>query len=495
MSSRRSFRATTEAFSLWQPGIVPKDLQAYGVPVGYEQVTGRIVWLWLHSLNPEANYIRIEGMKGSGKTTFMKSMMIRMSCYQARDVRMEREFLRSRVSSRKPNAGLAEYVPVLNFLETDIHSLGKGAGFNVFGLFRTQAEVSVVAVFLANHLAQGRMNPTIRVAILAGVHKMFASNTSPHPKRLEKILRTLNYEDFLAFYLEDNVLVEKVLEKEELAFPATTGEMALTRKDVRETRPEEIGTTLFEERHLKAANDAADIFLEFVRGFKGIFMGEDSMRDILTGDIVGIDEYDMADGAAEIWEAIVNKAEANALSYGSSDEELLLTKLLPHINWSDEEGEAMNSTFHARFKAQKVNKLRALPTALVEAQQYHIQGDQSGQEGSEHRKYSMEIEFGVGGYIIFRQPDSPSYLDKYRERGMPEEYVKLLPKQQTGQATLFVPGKAPVRFNHALLPSEIPLIQTTQASIQMNTHTPITETDEWARRVGSRSQGEFMTAH
>lgn len=488
MSSRRSFRATTEAYSLWQPGVVPADMQKYGIPIGYEQVTGRIIWLWIHNLNREANYIRIEGMKGGGKTTFMKSMILRTSCFQALDVDMRSEFFRSRVSSRKPNVGLAEYQPVLDFLETDMYSLGNGRGFNVFGLFRTQAEVSVVAVFLANHLAQERMTAAIRVAILAGVHKMFASGTSPHPKRLEQILRTLAYEDFVKFYRNDNSLIDAVLEQEQVAFPATIQDMSIAKSDVRDSRPEQVGQALFEQRHLLAASEAADIFLDFVRGYKGIFMGEESMYDVLTQDIVGIDEYDMADGAAEIYEAILNKAEANALSYGKSEDDRYLTKLLPHVNWSDEEGEAMNSVFHARFKAQKVNKLRSFPTALVEAQQYNIQGDQAGQEGTEHRKYSMEIELGVGGYIIFRQPDNPTILNKFRERGMPEEYVKLLPKQKTGQATLFVPGEPPVRFYHHLLPSEVPLIQTTQASAQMNTHVPISETAEWEERINLRRQ-------
>lgn len=489
LTRRRAYRSTTEAFSLWQPGIIPADLQEYGIPIGYEQVTGRIVWLWLHNLNLEANYISIEGMKGSGKTTFMKSMVLRASCFQARGVMLDREFYRSKITSRKPNLGLAEYVPILDFLKSDITSMGSGDGFNIFSLFKTEAEVSVVAVFLAEHKHGTSLKAAHRIAILAGVHKMFAQNINPHPKRLENVLRTLSYADFNAFYEDDNSLVETVLEKEAEVFPGTIKDMSLQAQDLRDVRPDETKVAnsetdvLFEDRHLQAAKEAADIFLDLVRGYKGIFSGEASLFDLLAHDIVGIDEYGMADGAAEIYESIINKGMANALSYAKSADDLILTKILPHASWSDEEGEAMNSVFHVRFKAQFVNKLRMVHTALVEAKQYHIQGDQVGDEGSDHRRYSQEVEFGVGAYIVFKQPNSAAYLRKYAERGMPDEYVKLLPKLHRGQAILYVPGKTPVRFYHQLLPSEIPLVQTMQASEQMNTHEPITETAVWEERM------------
>lgn len=477
---------------MWQPAIVPKPMQTRGVPIGFEQVTGRQTYLWLHNLNLEANYISIEGMKGSGKTTFMKSSICRFSIFQARGVDFNSEFFRSRVTSRKPNVGLMEYGPVLEYLEAEIHSLASSTkGFNVFGLFKTQAEVSVVAVFLAKHLAKEVLNPAVSVAILAGVHRMFQSGASPHPKRLESILRQLTYDDYHDFYVDSGSLVTKVVEQEAEAFPRTIGELSVDKSDVRDIRPENLQRSLFEARHMEAASEAADIFLNFVRGYGGIFMGEDSLLDVLSEDIVGLDEYGMADGAAEIFEAILNKAEANALSYATSEDALHLTKLLTHATWSDEEGEAMNSLFHARFKAQKVNKLRAFPTALVEAKQYHIQGAGAGEAGSEHRKYAQEIDFGVGARIIFRQPNSAQYLDKYREYGLPETYVELLPHLRTGQAIVFVEGREPERINHVLRPSEIPLVQTTQASTQMNSTEPITETEEWQERI--RIQQQMLT--
>jgi len=487
--SGRTFRATTEAAALWQTGIIPAELQSHGCIIGYEQVTGKLVKFWPYSLNAEANYIRFEGMKGKGKSTLMKSLMVRLPIFQARNVERELETFRTRVSSRKPNAGLAEYEPILNMLGTTAHDLAGGKGINIFGLFKTEGEVALFAIYLARLLTNENLPTSVRIAILAGVNKMFTnSNTKAHPVVLEAILRGLTLPDFQKFYTEGNKLVYDILEQENEAFPTTMKELSLRPNDVSGYRPEVITAQSFQTMHTQAAIQAADIFLEFTRGFNGVFKGTDDLYDVLCEPTVGLDWYNLPEGAAEIIESALMKAEANALSYKKDGNQsgLDLTKIIPHASFSDEEGEAMNSVFHARFKAQRTNKLRSFPTAVFEAQQYHIQGTEAGDAGSEHRKFAAEIEFGVGAYVIFKQPDSSDYLEKYRQRGMPDEYVELLPRLEAGQAVLFVPGRMPLRFNHFLLPSEVPLINTTEASEQMNTHTALSEMKEWKERIGSR---------
>ena len=487
--SGRSFRATTEAAAMWQPGIIPEELQKKGAVLGFEQVTGKLVKIWPYSLNADAHYIRLEGMKGEGKSTQLKSLIVRLPLFQARDVNKNFETFRTRVSSRKPNAGLAEYEPILNLLGTTAHDLAGGNGINIFGLFKSEGEIALFAIYLARHLTNDDLTTSERISILAGVHKMFQDSTrNPHPVILEEILRGLTLWDFEKFYRNDSQLMHKVLEKETEAFPTTINELELAPKNIGDDRPEEDTVSSFESRHLHSAKRAADIFLEFTRGFNGVFKGTDDLYDVLCDASVGLDWYNLPEGAAEIIESALMKAEANALSYKKEDlkDGLDLTKIIPHASFSDEEGEAMNSVFHARFKAQKVNKLRSYPTALFEAQQYHIQGTQAGDEGSTHRKYADEIEFGVGAYIIFKQPDDSTYLEKYSRRGLPDEYVELLPKLNKGQAILHVPGRMPLRYNHFLLPSEVPLINTTEASQQMNNPTPLSEMAEWTERISKK---------
>jgi hypothetical protein len=316
----------------------------------------------------------------------------------------------------------------------------------------------------------------------------FSNENKPHPVLLEQILRGLTLDDFQKFYTDDNNLVHKILEEETQAFPKTLKELQLSPTDVGDDRPEMQDVFTFESRHLQSARQAADIFLEFTRGFNGVFRGTDDLYDVLCQSTAGLDWYNLPEGSAEIIESALMKAEANALSYKKDSRKggFDLTKIIPHASFSDEEGEAMNSVFHARFKAQRTNKLRSYPTAVFEAQQYHIQGTQVGDFNSEHRKFAAEIELGVGTYVIFKQPDDSEYLGKYRQRGLPEEYVKLLPKLSRGQAVLFVPGRTPLRFNHFLLPSEVPLINTTEASQQMNNPTPLSEMKEWESRINRK---------
>ncbi len=486
--SGRSFRSTTEAVSMWQPGIVPADLQNHGVVIGFEQVTGRLVKFWPYSLNRESNYVSIEGVKGSGKSTFMKSLLLRLPCFQARNVNNELETFRSRTSSRKPNVGLAEYAPVFEKLHVQIHDLAGGNGINLFGLFRTEGETSVFSIYLAEHLSNNTLTTSDRVSILAGIHKMFSNRSvTPHPVVLERILRGLTEDDYLQFYESDSELIAKVLEKESDANESTVEDLVLKPKDLQGYRPEDLGTVSFGASHLESARRTADIFLSLVRGYNGIFRGTDDLYDVLTGSDVGLDWYNLPDGAAEIIESAIMKAETTALSYGN---ELApggrdLTKIIPHASYSDEEGEALNTLLHTRMEAQRTNKLRMLPTAVFKAKQYHIQGT-VGETGSMHRKYAAEIELGVGAYVVFKQPDDDAYLNKYRERGMPEEYVRLLPRQTEGQAIIYVPGRMPLRLNHFLLPSERPLINTTQASQQMNMQVPLSEMKEWQERIGRK---------
>lgn len=488
----RSFHGSTEAFSLWQPGTVPADLQKYGVFLGFEQVTNRLVYFWPAGISPDANLIKVLGLRGGGKTTFMKTLGTRLPVLQAYDVNLQLETFRLRFNSRKPNQGQDEYALVLDALQADSYDLSKGGGFNLFTLFRTEAELSVYAVYLGKHLGGGTIMPDVKIAIMAGVHKMLKDTTrTPHQNYLEEILRTLSYDDFNAFYEDDNRRVRQVVEKEAAEFPDTLENIAMTPSDLRDFRPESDDSgsidasekQRFEARHLAAARHAADLFLELSRGYGGAFNGNRSLESLLMGDTVGLNWYNLADGAGEIIEPTIMKAEANSLVYDKSSGSLDLTKILPHATLGDETGEANDSEFHTVIKAQRVNKIRMMPNVLIEAQQYTIQGTLAGAEGSPHRKAAMEIENGIGAYVIFRQPDDQETRNYFLDKRMAEPMVNLLHTMQTGQAVIYVPGEPPVRFNHQVLPSEWPLIQTTEAREQLNTFVPLSEMDEWKRRT------------
>ena len=92
----------------------------------------------------------------------------------------------------------------------------------------------------------------------------------------------------------------------------------------------------------------------------------------------------------------------------------------------------------------------------------------------------------MGAYVIFNQPDDKQTREYFLEKKLPETYVDLLPRLDKGQCILYAPGQTPVRMNHTLLPSEIPLVQTVEAREQLNKFTPLSEMDEWRERTGIR---------
>ena len=353
-----------------------------------------------------------------------------------------------------------------------------------------------MSIMLGKHLAGGVLPVEVRVAIMTAVHKMYIlAEAKPHPAVVERLLRRLQLRDFDLFYREGDNFLEDLLEEEIKLNPNLREELGIDHRALAEAARDFIGPVSdpskapasdFELRHLKASRIAADLFFNLVTGYGGVFSGSDSLYDVLSQDVVGLDWEKLAEGADDILESVMMMAEAGAIAYArkGSEKALDLTRTIPHATYSDEEGKAMEGEMHTTAKANRIRTRRASHGVDFEAVQYEIQTKNVGGVGTAHRSHAEEIELGVGARIIFKQPEDETFLhDHFSRRGISDQYVARLPKLEEGQAMLYVPGKKPLFYNHVLSPSIAPLTRTVAAREQMNTHVPLTQQKGWAERM------------
>lgn len=489
-----SFHGTPDAASIWQPAITSSPLQAVGIPIGYERRLGRKVYFWPYSLVSKQKLITCEGLRGGGKSTFMKIMSIRLSLAKVQDTYGRPSNLKVRISSRKSENREAEYKPIFDALHKKLYSFSRGDGFNIFGLFRREEDVAVVALSVAEHLSDILLTPRIKIAILAGVHKMFATTSNPHPVVLERMIRTLTENEYNRFYYSDDTIIKNLLEEEIAGNPNLLKELHLDRDTDNILPDSSYAVQQAEALNTQAKNDAADLFKILTSGFGGIFKGTSSLYDVLTNQFVGFDWENIAEGADDIIDSILLRAEASAItnqsdSLGNGRD---LANIIPHATFSDEEGEANNRLIHLEAQASKINKARAYQTMMFQARQYYIQTTLAGDKDTRRSGLAQQIELGIGARIVFQQPDNDDILHYYTKLGVSDENAHKLTTLEPGEAMMLVAGRDPYFFTVGLTSLESPLIQTVSAARQMNEHTNLSTQQEYIDRVARINQRDQL---
>lgn len=474
----QAFKGNPGSLSLWQPFVTPRHPQAEGIPLGYELRTGKIVMFYPWTLPTHSTTFQIEGEKNSGKSTFMKVILPRLLCLQAADAYGNRTKMRGRINSRKSEQGVAEFAPLADALATPIYDIAAEGAINLFGLFSQEADIVELAIDIVEEVSGQKPAPHVAIALMVAVQSIMASkHVVITPELLEIRLRSLTIVNFQHYH--DNTRANLYEDYRELlgAQPSLASDLGLL-ETAREERRD----------YIAAAQMAADCFSQLIRGnYGGAFGGKNSLYDVLSEQVVALNWENLPDNAQTILEAVLMKAEASAIvqSKRMIGGERDLSRIIPHINLSDEEGGEMKSVMHARATANRQNKSRAYPTAEFRAVQYYSQVTKAGSAGSELRSLAEEIENGVGCRIIFRQPNDVDFLQRFSRLGMSDTDVAILPHLQTGQAMLWLRDHPPLVFQTVLTPSELPLVQSNSARSAMSASFPMWEPAELRRQMAT----------
>lgn len=468
----RAFRGSPASFALSQPLIAPRHLQENGAPLGFDLRTGKVIVFYPWSLPTHSTTFQIEGEKGSGKSTFMKTLIPRALGLQARDAYGNPTKARARFNSRKSEEGVSEFLPVAEAMYSPIYDLANNGSINLLGLFQDEAEIIEVSLNLMQEVNSGLIGEKATLATMVGVRKMLEQFDSANTVFLEATLRTLTLSDYRE-YLERNLLnvFSKIVTEKQENLPAVQHQLQISLEDMR-----------IDESYLDAQVSAANLLLQLTTGkFGNAFGGTNDLYNVLTQPLVTLNWENLPEAASTVLEAVLMKAQGGAIVRRAGRRDL--SRIIPHYNMSDEEAGAMKSLMHARFAADYQNKSRAFPQADFRSIQYYVQVTQAGDAGSEIRGLAQEIELGVGCRIIFRQPNDNDFLQRFARLGMSDTDIELLPTLDVGQAFLWVRDRPPILFQHVLLSTEEGLVDTNAQRRHMNDTIPLDQNDEFRRRM------------
>ncbi|HEY8886148.1 MAG TPA: hypothetical protein VIM31_01460 [Candidatus Microsaccharimonas sp.] len=454
--------------ALWQPWIAPTHMQHLGFLLGFNLRTGKKVHLFPWTMPTNSTTCQIEGEKNAGKSTFMKTVVPRALGFQARDVYGEPTLMRARLNARKSERGVSEIAPLSDALHAKVYDLNESGGINLFGLFVEETDIIEVTINVVQEVKGGYLGEKVSLAIMVAVrHMMKQMKNIASPSVLEQVLRYLTVDDFVAYHKENRANVLTQFESELKDRPTLRNQLQISNNELNVA-----------SEYVSAAIVAADCLAQLLYGNYGnVFKGNNSLYDVLSDQLTTLNWENLPSNAQTVLEAVLMKAESAAIVMSKNKQEGAkdLSKIIPHINMSDEEGGAMKSLMHARFAADRQNKSRAYPTADFRAVQYYSQVTEAGADGSEIRGLAKEIELGVGYRIIFRQPNDTDFLHRFSRLGMSDPDVEFLPQLGQGQAALWVRDQPPLFFQHVVLSTDHSVIQTNSARSSMADPTPLTE--------------------
>lgn len=473
----RQFKGTPESFAAYQPFHGQRSLQDEGIPLGPKGYLGDLAFFHPHKLPSNVSAISIEGAQDAGKSTFSKSMLLRCSLLQARDVNLQLEQWRTRIISRRSERGLSEYAPVAEYLGATIKKLGKGRRINLLGILQNPTDVIYAGTNIVQEINQDYVDPKIVDAITIAVNRLYGIDPALVGERMiMEALLGLTVDDFVEYNKSERQKSRIEFEKMAIANPRIISQLNL-----------DYDITYIDESYLDAARRAAGAFKTLMSSAYGDVYGDttSTIRDTLTSPVALIDTEDIPSKSDAILESIIDIAETSAMQYegtvetGPNDP----MRIVPHLQISEEEGVKMKSLMHARTTANKQAVQREVPTSNWRILQHgEIQLAMAGSAGSELRSLAKEIDSGYGARFVLRQADNDSVLDRYR-RFMPQAFVELLPYLDNGQAFLCVTGKDPVLIQHQLVGREWGFIKSNFSRDRVAASEPIYEMDVYKDRM------------
>lgn len=214
----------------------------------------------------------------------------------------------------------------------------------------------------------------------------------------------------------------------------------------------------------EAGNDIFELINILLNGgpYGNTFGSENSLYDLLTDRYVHFDWVGMPARAAALLEAILKLWE-NA----GARQENGAQAVSPHYVFHDEQGSEMTKSMaHATLRAEESRKVRATHTIHFDMFQNFDDLLKIGEAGSAFRAQGEVIHRAKAAWFIGKQPNEEAVLHAITNRGATDEEAYMTTLLPTGTWGLLVPGsnKPMEFFQHILLPTIAPLVDSTSAS-------------------------------
>jgi len=387
---------------------------------------------WAHRLGiVNSPVYLITGNKSSGKSTLQKVLALRYGARRGASTIHDGQ-MRIRFYDRKLESAEPEYSAVVSYLGGKIVNLSRQASINIFDPLMNMSETDIVETATNTCEMISNISPLPRfqnLAIQAGVWKMLREGGDVNPEVLESKLYGLTTADVKDYYTEVN--------------------------------PGVVDLNLPRDQFEEDASIVAACFGSLVRGsYGGIFGGKNSLRDVLSENVLLLDWMGVPDRARTLLSAMLWKWDE--ISQRNGDHEII-----PDMIFSDEESTALNNIMYARFMSASLKEARAKRTAYFMSTQHETDLTMAGDPGSEIRKLCESIGLGISGRFIFEQPHDKQVLEIYRQMNFSSYDVGALPGLKRGSFFFHAQGQAPIPVHLVLTPIEERLSQTEGAVISM----------------------------
>lgn len=477
-------KGTPQSAATAQPYVAPAQPgRGYGVPLGPNPRTGKIVFIdpphWREAdeetgSEPVSNGLigRVDGVREGGKSTFLKSLCIRLFGMQAGlDERGHPRQFRERVTSNRQEGGQDEY-KLLNDAMRGKHFSPTDLGhINPFDIDMGD-EISMLetAINLSESVIGHKLvryQPLAHQVAMAAMHRKYEVTS---PNILAAILSTQTLADVNEYYeLHNRRLISK-LEGQLKDKPRL-----LEQLQVLLGKPQVIPAAQFEE---DSATMAASMNQLLHGDYGNLFGDEVSLSSLLSEPFVTIDQSQMSVKMRNIFDALMGKWMVWAMDNDRTD-------LIPHFNAGDEAQESYKSLMWLRFQDDFVRKARSYPTFDLRSTQYSSRLQELGDATSEERKLAETINLGVSIRFIGKQPDDDNVMQSLHHLGFSDYDAEMTKRYPQGRFALKLPGRKPVVFDHKLVPLEVPVIQSNIASKRMNERVNVWTLEEFRRRATS----------
>lgn len=468
MSSRaRVFSGNAALASHFQPYIAPPLLVPRGVFFGYQLRTGRPAYWGPSYLKSkgliEATTCDVEGPRNHGKSVLVECLTMRQAAQQAgRDPISGKGKLRRKrvqVFNRKHVEGKAEIKPVMDHLLATTISLSDIGAVNMLDLGMGMSVHDITRSCLV-YQEDAKRSPLDSIEVLVTIIMVFYMVTRQPDKTHLLALESL-MKDFSATYVRFFVEQTKEESRQQFVTDAVDG---IASTDMQPVVEQSLDTSnLLQEDVLATLRQGAlrccGYLNELLRSgrFGTLLTGTRGLSDLLTDDIITFDLTGMPPAAADLfeggWYQWMMTAEAAGKGY-----------LLPDLHISEEEATAMQSMTHALYLSEIFRKARTLQTEWVATTQFGNDYSSVGEPGSRLRSLGQVIDRSFALRVLGRQPTDDDILHAITKRGVSDGDAWGLTQLPVGCWGIHVPGQPLDFVQHVVLPTEWPLVTTSNSA-------------------------------
>ncbi|GEM_PF-1630372 len=493
-SDGRNFKSTPSTFARTQPfvgGSLPSN-HRQGLFVGRNRETRRAVFIDGYAgrktglLN--GLYALVDGERESGKSTFLKCMILRSGSLQAGlDQFGYPNLYRMQLFESRNEAGAPEYEPVTkNMGGVTISPVQQKIKLNPYDPSASdEASMLRDSVDLAEIIQGAPLTGLAPFVHQLAVRKMLRELPGlGSPQLYAQVLATTTGEDGNQYFKENADDLRKNLKTAADSNP----QLAAKLHNLLDLR-----TRLDEEELAREVTRQAAIMSQLTNGEYGVLFSGDGtpFSEILGLPFVSIDRLGMSPKLRVMFDSQYWNKQTWAITHNQKEH-------IPHASFGDEDQD--NYLFPAYLRAfdEYIRKIRSFHTWVWRATQYSSRLTKIGEASSEARELAQTIDLGVSIRCVFRQPENDDVLHHLTQLGFTDKEAAESTHYPQGCFALLVGKLPPIFVEHYVTEPEKPLIKTNLANDAMlerrnaREFEPRSSSDEGLQIIGPG--GEFIEA-